>query len=147
MSSKNNAADFFRRLQRSLPKLKRDLGQMVIAVEAENFHAENFRKEGFTDTSFQPWPKRKKQEPGGRRALLVKTGALKGHALKGRVRNGAVDFVFPMEYMKVHNEGGRAGRGRGFKMPKRQFVGKSAELERRIERKGRQLITHHLNRI
>lgn len=145
MSKKNDAAAFFRQLQRELPQIKRDIVQTVIAVEAEQFHAENFRKEGFTDTAFTPWPLRKKTETP-RRALLVKTGALKGHALKGRVRGGAVDFVFPLDYMRVHNEGGKAGRGRGFTMPKRQYIGESAELKRRIERKILALLNHRLNR-
>lgn len=146
MSAKNNAAAFFRKLQRDLPQLKRQIAQTVIAVEAENFHAENFRKEGFTDQAFKPWPPRKKSE-SPRRALLVKTGALKGHALKGRVRGSGVDFVFPLDYMRVHNEGGKAGRGKGFTMPQRQYIGRSAELERRIKRKALALINHRLNRL
>lgn len=35
-------------------------------------------------------------------------------------------------YAAVHNEGLRAGRGKGFKMPKRQFMGESIELNKRI---------------
>ena len=35
-------------------------------------------------------------------------------------------------YAQVHNEGGRAGRGAGFDMPQRQFMGQADELETQI---------------
>ncbi len=35
-------------------------------------------------------------------------------------------------YARVHNEGLRAGRGKGFKMPKRQFMGEHHELNKMI---------------
>lgn len=142
----SGAADFFRRLQQQLSSLEQEIAQVVVAVEAENFHSENFRKEGFTDVGFQPWPPRKKQERP-RRALLVKTGALKGHALKGRRQGSQVDFIFPLPYMRVHNEGGKAGRGKGFQMPKRQYVGRSNLLEDRIRQKATIIINRRLNRL
>ncbi|MEM1369264.1 MAG: phage virion morphogenesis protein [Cyanobacteria bacterium P01_H01_bin.15] len=137
--------EFFRRLQRDLPRLEREIAQTIVAVEAEQFHAENFQKGGFTDKTFVPWRPRKASDgPRGRRALLVKTGAMRRHATTGRRRGSQVDFVFPLPYMKVHNKGGKAGRGRGFQMPKRQYVGKSAELERRIQRKAAQFLNRKL---
>lgn len=141
-----NASDYFRRLANSMPALERRILNDVIAVEAERIHAENFRAEQFTDTPPEKWPARKKAEKP-RRALLVKTGTLKGHALKGRVAGDAVEFVFPLEYERVHNEGLRAGRGKGFKMPKRQFVGESQVLTDRIKKKAQTLITQHLKSI
>lgn len=127
---------FFRQLQRQLATIEQQVLRDVIQVEAEAFHAENFRKEGFTDTGFTPWAPRKRPDKNpARRALLVKSGAMRRHATKGSVRGKQVDFTFPLAYMKVHNEGGKAGRGKGFQMPKRQFVGKSAVLEQRIQRK------------
>lgn len=127
-------ADFLRRLINNLPAIKRDILQKIVAVEAERQWADNFRKEGFTDRSLTKWPARKKQE-SPQRALLVKTSTLKGHALKGRVSGDSVDFVFPLEYERVHNEGLRAGRGGGFQMPKRQFIGESYVLNQRIQKK------------
>jgi len=136
-------SQFFRNLQRSLPRLEQEILHTVIQVEAEKFHAENFRKKGFTDTGFTPWTPRKpmKKDAGkGKRALLVKSGAMRRHATKGSVRGKQVDFNFPLAYMKVHNEGGKAGRGKGFTMPKRQYVGKSALLEARIKNKIQSLL-------
>ena len=129
-------ADFFRRLQNSLPQLHDQILRDVIEVEAEQFHAKNFRDEGFTDAGFQAWQPRKNPDKNpSRRALLVKTGAMRRHATKGEVRGKQVDFTFPLAYMRVHNEGGKAGRGAGFQMPKRQYVGQSAWLEARIQAK------------
>jgi phage gpG-like protein len=38
-------------------------------------------------------------------------------------------------YAQVHNEGGRAGRGKGFIMVKREFMGPSEKLDQNIEAK------------
>jgi phage gpG-like protein len=136
-----SASDFFRNLEQLTSTLEVEITQDVISVEAEAFHEDNFQNEGFTDRSLQKWPARKpSKKETKRRALLVKTTALKKAATKGRVSGNQVDFIFPSTYMGVHNEGGRAGRGKGFDMPKRQFVGKSHELEQRIERKARLLL-------
>jgi phage gpG-like protein len=37
-------------------------------------------------------------------------------------------------YASVHNDGGRAGRGKGFTMPKREFMGHSKKLEAKIKK-------------
>lgn len=42
------------------------------------------------------------------------------------------------KYAKVHNDGLRAGRGRGFKMPQRKFIGDSYNMFQKIDRKVRQ---------
>lgn len=130
------ASEFFRQLQNNIRGIEQSILRDVIQVEAEKFHAENFRKEGFTDVSFQKWaPRKKRDRPGRRRALLVKTGALRRHATKGSVRGNQVEFTMPLAYMRVHNEGGKAGRGKGFTMPKRQYIGRSRELEDRIRKR------------
>lgn len=121
--------EFFRNLQRNLPQLERQILHDVIQVEAERFHAENFRNEGFTDVALQKWPARKKPDRNAaKRALLVKSGALRRHATKGTVRGKQVDFDLPLAYARRHNEGLKG-------MPKRQYVGQSAVLEDRIRRK------------
>jgi phage gpG-like protein len=55
----------------------------------------------------------------------------------------AVRIYNSVEYAAVHNEGLRAGRGKGFKMPKRQFIGESAELNKMVQ----QTIEKELTRI
>jgi phage gpG-like protein len=39
------------------------------------------------------------------------------------------------QYADVHNEGLRSGRGQGFQMPKREFIGESELLNHKIEQK------------
>lgn len=133
-----SALDFFQDLERQLGQLEKDIARDVIVVEAEAFHDENFRKGGFTDQSFTPWVPRKKADPT--RALLVKTGNLRGHASKGEVRSKQVVFTMPEDYMTVHNEGSTKTSGRGSGIPKRQYMGESAELERRIKAKATDLL-------
>lgn len=131
---------FFRTLQRQIPQLKREITKQIVQVEAENFHADNFRREGFTDRSFQKWKKRKTADKNPkRRSLLVKTGALKRAATRSSTNKnlGRVRFKFPSTYMRVHNEG--IGR-----MPKRQFIGKSWKLEQAVMRKANILIQRKL---
>ena len=138
-------ADFFRDLQKKLPQLEQQILRDVIMVEAERFHAENFRKQGFTDAGFTPWAPRKASDKNpAKRAILVKSGAMRRHATTGTVVGEQVDFRFPLAYMKVHNEGGKAGRGAGFTMPKRQYVGASALLEARVQAKAVALINGRL---
>lgn len=130
------------RMRRAMPMLKAEITQKVIAVEAANFHNENFRS--------QAWEGRKKWNPrkdGDRtRSLLVKSGRLRRAATTPRVRDGKVDFIIPI-YGKVHNRGLRSGRGGGFKMPRRQFAGQSSVLKKRFKRKATRIITKRLNRI
>ena len=161
--------DFFKRLQHEIKNLEKDIVQKVIAVEAERHHAENFRQEAFVDVAPIPWKARAKTETP-QRALLVKSSAMKGHALKGRVRADAVEFRFPLDYMRIHNEGGvisgtfavkaherstkkgkvsvsAHSRTVSITMPKRQYVGESATLKNRIQKKAEQLITQKLNNL
>lgn len=140
--------EYFRKLAKGIPRIEREVANDIVAVEAENFHAKNFRDEGFTDVALQKWkPRKKPDKRAGRRALLVQSGAMKGHAIKGRVHDNAVDFIFPLEYMKVHNEGGKAGRGAGFQMTQRQFVGESEYLKKRIDEKVKRYLDAYLNEI
>ena len=137
--------EFFKRLQQKIPELKKEILSDVIVVEAEKQWAENFEKEGFVDRGLKKWPKRKKDDPG--RKLLVKSSTLKGHATSGRVVGDKVVFDFPLEYERVHNEGLKAGRGEGFQMPKRQYIGESAKLEKAIEKKAKKLLDQKFNNI
>jgi phage gpG-like protein len=132
--------EYFRSLATMIPQLETDIMSDVISVEAEAFHAKNFRDEGFTDRTLTKWQRRKK--PDASRALLVKTSKLKGHALRGKLRGRHVDFVMPAAYMRVHNDGGKAGRGKGFQMPKRQYLGESQYLNDRIKRKAIAVLNH-----
>lgn len=126
-------------------KARKALENAVVEVgnTAKNFFVENFRKQGFDDKTVQRWKPRKRttyRTKSGRivndttRAILVKTGDLRRSII--RVPNRAamsVKIQTDLIYAKVHNEGLRAGRGKGFNMPKRQFIGDSYNLNEKVK--------------
>lgn len=111
----------------------------IMGVEALKHFNKSWRDQGFTDDNLKRWDQRKKarngRDKGRGRAILVKSGALRRSLSKKNAGRMAVFITSPLPYANVHNEGLRAGRGRGFKMPKRQFVGYSHVLMRKIEQK------------
>lgn len=100
---------------------------------AVNETKSNFKRQGFMDRSVKHWKGRKKADPG--RAILTKSGTLKRSIRRistsaKRVKIGSVGKA--SVYAGVHNAGLRSGRGVGFQMPKRQFLGPSATTNKRI---------------
>ena len=105
-------------------------------------HFDNsFVNEGFTYNSLMKWRERKKSYP---HKILQKTGRLR-RSIKTKVFTTKsyyeVRFSSDVPYADVHNEGLKAGRGRGFTMPKRQFMGYSRSLDLRIKRMYERKIT------
>jgi phage gpG-like protein len=117
-------------------KMEKDIRDMVTVMgnDAYNFFVDSFRKQGFKDETLIKWKPRKKRERSGR-GILIKTGALKNSLKKVYVGSYSVRISSDLIYARVHNEGLRAGRGAGFIMPKRQFIGNSRFLNRMIEKK------------
>lgn len=143
----NKAAAFFKKLKsaRNIRGLQREVIRTVVKVEADNFHADNFKREGFKNKRMSKWPARKKAE-SPRRSLLVDSGNLKRKATHGVSKKKGVEYTIP-QYGRVHNEGLKAGPGKGFKMPQRKFIGVSKELDKRIQKKAFTLITKRLKRL
>ena len=137
-------SEFFRKLEQSFPDLQRKL-LVVAEVETENFNATNFANEGFFgDSGFVKWQERKeppKKKVKNNRPLLVKTGDLKRAATTALPMDDGIAFVFNKEYMKAHNEGVQG------RLPKRQFIGRSAALDKILKRKWRTIITNHLKNL
>lgn len=126
----------FQKFERTVPKR---VGNIAL-----NHFLESWDNEAFSDGSkgSDPWAKRKsktkRDQVAGRRQLLVQTGALRGSM---RVRPGATFRkiavgAYGIEYASRHNRG-LSG------MPKRQFVGKSKILDRKI----RHLISKEMKKI
>jgi len=69
-----------------------------------------------------------------RKILTGKTGDL-GRSIQYSVETGKAIIHSDLIYAAVHNEGLKAGRGAGFTMPKRQFIGDDPELEQKIKEK------------
>lgn len=106
---------------------------------AYNHTMQSFRNQGFTDENLERWKprKRNKDKRDSNRWLLIGRGSgtsgLRGSYRKVRRSLLSISIFNDKVYASVHNEGLRAGRGRGFKMPKRQMIGHSAVMSKRIE--------------
>tara|TARA_R110000868_G_scaffold410838_1_gene700422 strand:+ start:1387 stop:1908 length:522 start_codon:yes stop_codon:yes gene_type:complete len=133
------------------------------ANTAKNHFLKSFRDGGFTDENLETWKplkhlnktrmraikrQKKRYDQGKSDRWDAKLGILvgKGHYLRDSIRVariGGKGFLIvsdlglgsSKDYAPVHNFGLRAGRGRGFKMPKRQFIGKSKVLEEKLYRR------------
>jgi hypothetical protein len=130
----------------------------IIVTEGQRHFEESFDKQGFSDKGLRKWKRRrfggkKTLKKGGQskayseflrkdkgRAILVSHQSdKKGTHLKDNIRvsktSKSVTFSTDKPYAQVHNEGGNAGRGAGFEMPQRQFMGPSEELDKKIDEK------------
>ncbi|EKT3957679.1 conserved hypothetical protein [Flavobacterium psychrophilum] len=128
------------------------------AVIAVNFSKERFVQKNWVDKSRQPWEARKRDDRG---SLMIRTGRLKRSIRKIKIGSNYFIIGTDVPYAQIHNDGGTItktvtvkahkrintrGRevtestvqshsrkmNRTFK--KRQFIGESAVLMRRIER-------------
>lgn len=112
----------------------REMGNIAL-----NKTLKSFRKQGFEDTSLQGWQPRKRTERGrGSRGILIgfksgNTGMRNSFSLM-KLSQRSIELRNSKVYSGVHNEGLRAGRGTGFKMPERRMMGKSHILDKRISK-------------
>ena len=117
-------------------KAEREIKAMVVVMgnEAKNHFEDSFRNQGFTNETLVSWRKRKRTERSryGSRGILTGTGNLRRSIKKAKLGQYAIRFSSNLIYANVHNEGLKAGRGNGFIMPKRQFVGYSGKLNRKL---------------
>lgn len=118
-------------------QIKRRL-PLRLAVTIERHFREGFEQGGHrTDESRGGWKARKKSEKGGRRGILIKSGTLRRDI---RQRAARFDLIkvgtsnTTIDYADVHNSGLRSGRGSGFTMPKREFIGASRNLDEKINK-------------
>lgn len=117
-----------------------DAGTVALEHIEQNFLTESF--EG------QPWQEVQRRIPGtkaynrfakhrpsmNKLRILTNTRALQDSIYQD-VTDGQSLIVSDSVYADVHNEGLHAGRGRGFTMPKRQFIGQSEALVNDIKEK------------
>lgn len=127
----NEAAKIIKDMEKSAKAISEMVD--VMGVMAINHYKKSFINGGFTDEGFVAWQKRKRTKGNQGRAILVKTGRLKRSLVARKSGRYAVKITSNVPYANVHNEGLRAGRGKGFTMPKRQFVGYSGMLSAKIE--------------
>lgn len=121
-----------RSLQKDLYQLANDFIHIVKAeapleaeAKLEELAKKSFEKEQLQDgTAQSKWKPRKNEKSNARskrRGLLIKTGDGR-RSVETSSGNGKASIGTDLIYMEVHNEGKKAGRGKGFTMPKRSFM-------------------------
>jgi phage gpG-like protein len=123
----------FDRVVKNMDRVKRTLPP-VLANQAKNEFVDSFAQQGFEG---RPWkPVQRTGKKGSQRnnsAILVQSGRLR-RAVANSVKQISWEHINlsidpgEVPYAAVHNEGLRAGRGAGFMMPKRKFMGDSEQL-------------------
>lgn len=123
--------------------LKEDAVRLAASV-FENQMSDAFQTESFNS---QYWQEVKRRTPGtsayryaqkrhparlSRKILTGDTGDL-GRSFHTEYTPHQATFTSDTVYGKVHNEGLKAGRGQGFTMPKRQFIGSTPETIKQAE--------------
>ena len=103
----------------------------IIRVEAVRHFKQSFRDEGFTDDALEKWPDitdrrkdQKRKKNGNLPPVLTDTGDL-GNSITGQETSDGVTIGSDKSYAQRHNEGLNG-------MPKRQFMGPSKALDRKI---------------
>lgn len=114
---------------KNLQQQKSDLPQ-ALAEATQQYFNKSFDNQAFNGT---PWQdvKRHFKKGGNNKPILQQTGALKTAVSKSLVKTDFKTIKFEVTgvpYAAVHNEGLKASRGKGFKMPKRQFIGHTDQL-------------------
>jgi phage gpG-like protein len=117
----------FDRVLQNFEHMKREV-PLKVANASVNYFTNTWKKQGFGSDSWQPRKKETKKTQG--KAILVGTGKLR-KAVQGSLKLATfekIQLVVDLPYAAVHNYGLHAGRGAGFEMPKRQFMGDNKEL-------------------
>jgi phage gpG-like protein len=127
---------------------EREIKQLVnrtLPIKAGAIAKEHFRKNfldgGFTDDGLKKWKPAKRLSQGGKsaagnRPTLLSERDMLYNDIKAVPGNAEVKISTTsqtQDYAQVHNEGLRSGRGKGFQMPKRKFIGESKELNEKIK--------------
>lgn len=149
----NNTPDFL-----AMAKTIKNDAVRYASVKGLQFFQESFQKQGFTNTTFQPWQKRANDIDPGRK-LLVKSAYLLNSLEVMEANEKRIVFGSDAPYADIHNTGGtitvrvtekarryfwfmykRTGKDmwkamalsrkqtRTIKIPKRQFIGHSDTL-------------------
>lgn len=133
--SKFNFEKKLKDLEKTKKIVAKGLGSLSVAFFKESFRGS---QAGFIDEGLKKWKEVKRREKGAKaktssrtRAILVKTGQLKNSIKVQSATFEKITIGSYKKYAAVHNFGLKAGRGLGFTMPKRQFVGNSAQLTKK----------------
>ena len=111
------------------------MGVKGVSLFKRNFLTQSFFGEKWKEVKRRTHPGKsaKAQRNAMRQILVGRTGNLRS-SIRYKVGDGYVDFYSDAEYGAVHNQGLPSGRGGGFTMPKRQFIGHHKEVDKVIRK-------------
>ncbi len=109
--------------------------QVAVRMFKDNFDKEGFFGKGWKDVKRRTDPpKGKKGKAASKHRILTGyTGNLR-RSIQFELGNGEATVFSDLPYSAVHNEGLRAGRGKGFTMPRRQFIGDHEKLREAMKK-------------
>lgn len=125
----------------ALQRFVRNDIKTIVGVEAVKDAKQNFKDGGFAG---KEWEKRKSKNRKGKKDTkpLTDSGDL-GDSIDWEADFNGVKVGSDLDYAQVHNEGLKAGRGNGFQMPKRQFLGETKRMNSAVKNK----IDRELNKL
>ena len=127
------------RNQESLRRLISRTLPVKAGTIAVNHFRDNFREEGFVDASLERWkPSKRKSNPKhpdyAYKTLLSRRQNLY-KSIRKQPGKGKVTIYTNVPYAAAHNEGtGNAGRNHRVRIPKRQFIGPSKQLDDKVRK-------------
>jgi len=128
------------KMSQEAEKFVNDDSPEIMGKIAVDFFKDGFQNEGFTNGGLQKWEEvKRRMDPkitGAKATRKILTGdtADLGESIQQKnAANGEVTIYSDKEYAGAHNEGtNNAGRRRNVTIPKRQFIGHSAELDKEV---------------
>ncbi|MDD2489235.1 MAG: phage virion morphogenesis protein [Bacteroidales bacterium] len=149
--------------QKQIKRFVSNIAPDLMGDAAVNHFKENFDKEGFVDETLKPWKevKRRQEESSwyefdankppkyrstkrGKDKILKDTNQLQD-SIEYEAKQHKVIIHSDIPYAAVHNYGQKAkifGK-KSFKMPKRQFIGHSKQLDKKIIK----MLTYEIGKI
>ncbi len=158
--------DLSKFLEKKAKEVKRYIDRdapRIVAKMARDHAKQSFQDEGYTDDSYEKWAEvkrrgddklkrnkdgtvSKRQARDQKRKILTDTGDLARSIQSDVISSELVEIGSDLPYAKPHNEGADdAGRNHNVKIPKRQFLGKSKQLEKEMTEKFEKDLTKILN--
>lgn len=138
-------AAHIRRKRLELDRMANNELPVVIGKTSVDVFKKNFHNQAWGQTPWQEVQRRTggtaeykrnaKRNPARttRKILTGDTGDL-GRSIQYKTEPGKAIVYSDLVYAPVHNWGLRAGRGAGFTMPQRQFIGSTPELIQEIDK-------------
>jgi phage gpG-like protein len=149
-----NGSEFINHLlniSKEMRKFTHEDAPVIMGKNAVDHFTENFQQEGFVNNGLQKWDEVKRRmnpkitgAAASRPILTGETGDLGMSIDYKNAENGEVTIFSDLPYSEAHNEGTTtAGRSHNVTIPQRQFIGDSAELDK----KNLEEIEKHVKRI